>query len=95
MSASIALGSLARSSPCVLAERCARAIGGFSKGTRRAVTCDPRGRVAVEPVHALGCEADLVGVYASAREGAWVELAALIERDLKAMARELRLKVAA
>lgn len=76
------MGSLKRQSPEALAEKCAQEIARSVKGCKRAVTVDPQWRVAVEPV-SVAAEADLVGVYSSPRVGAWVNLAAQIERDLK------------
>jgi len=76
------VGNLFKIDAVVLAEKAARHIGGFGKGVKRAITVDPRGRVQVEPVRSAA-EGDLVGVYASERVGAWIHLAAVIERDLK------------
>lgn len=78
----VPMGSLARYTPEAIAEKCAQEIARSAKGCKRAVTVDPQLRVAVEPVSS-SAEADLVGVYTSPRIGAWVMLAAQIERDLK------------
>ena len=84
-----AIGNTGRSSAAVLAEKCARLIATSTKGARRAICIDPRGRVSVEAVTSAA-DADLIGVYSSPRIGAWVSLAALIERDIKAATGERR-----
>ncbi len=82
MNGALCVGNLRRSSAQCVAETAARLLAEHRVGYKRALCCDPVGRVTLEAV-GPACESDLVGVYLSEGVGRWIALAALMTGDLR------------